>query len=81
MSTSRKLRESQAAEWCRLLQLWKDHATLRREQMSDHEVGLIPQELAAGQNENNIADHSLTCKSYWAQWRSLIVRDLPLDVD
>jgi hypothetical protein len=37
----------------------------------------ILQEVEAGQHPEwkNIADHSLIYKSYWVQWKSLLVRD------
>jgi hypothetical protein len=31
-----------------------DRVSMRREQMNGHEVGLIPQEVAAGQNEKSL---------------------------
>jgi hypothetical protein len=45
----------------------KDHATLRREQLNDHDLGQILHEMEAGQHPewNNIADHSPIYKSCW----------------
>jgi hypothetical protein len=54
-----------------------DRASLRREQLDDDELGPLLQEVEAGQRPEwkDIADHSPTYKSYWAQWKSLVVRD------
>jgi hypothetical protein len=52
-------------------------ASLRREQLADDELGPLLQEVEAGQRPEwkHIADRSPTYKSYWAQWKSLVVRD------
>jgi hypothetical protein len=73
--TTRKLREEQAAERWRLLQLWmagivlpwggSSWVAMKWDWFHRWQLGRI----------KNIADYSLTCKSYWAQWRSLAVRD------
>jgi hypothetical protein len=50
-----------------------DPPTQRREQLSDHGVGPILQEMEAGQHlewKDN-ANCSPTYKGYWAQWRAL----------
>jgi hypothetical protein len=54
-----------------------DRAALRREQLADQDVGHIPQEVEAGQRPEwkDIADRSPIYKSYWAQRKSLAVRD------
>jgi hypothetical protein len=54
-----------------------DPVALRREQLDDTDVGLILQEAETGQRPEwkDIADRSPTYKSYWAQWKSLAVRD------
>jgi hypothetical protein len=48
-----------------------------RKQLSDRDVGLLLQETEAGQHleQKDTADSSPTYKSYWAQRKSLAVRD------
>jgi hypothetical protein len=50
---------------------------LRTEQLNDPDLGRILQEVETGQRPEwkDIADRSPTYKSYWAQWKSLAVRD------
>jgi hypothetical protein len=54
-----------------------DPATLRTEQLNDPDIGLILQEVETGQRPEwkDIANHSPVYKSYWAQWKSLAVRN------
>jgi hypothetical protein len=54
-----------------------DPAALGTEQLNDPEIGPIPQELKTGQRPewNDIADRRTKYKSYWAQWKSLAVRN------
>jgi hypothetical protein len=53
-----------------------DRADLRREQLHDQDMVQILQEVDAGQRPEwkDIADRSPIYKSYWAQWKSLLVR-------
>jgi hypothetical protein len=55
---------------------------LRREQLNNHDVGRILQEVEAGQRSDwrDVADWSPIYKSYWAQWKSLVVRDGVLEL-
>jgi hypothetical protein len=52
-------------------------AALRREQLNEHDMGQILQEVEAGQcpEWKDIADCSPTYKSHWAQWNSLVLTD------
>jgi hypothetical protein len=54
-----------------------DRAALRREQLADDDVGQLLKEVEAGQRPEwrDISDRSLVYKTYWAQWKSLAVRD------
>jgi hypothetical protein len=54
-----------------------DPAALRTEQLDDPDIGPILQELETGQRPEwkDIADCSPTYKSYWAQCKSLAVRN------
>jgi hypothetical protein len=54
-----------------------DPATLRREQLADPDIGSILQEIETGQRPEwkDIANRSPAYKSYWAQWKSLAVRN------
>jgi hypothetical protein len=54
-----------------------DPVALRSEQLNDPDIGPILQEVKAGQRPEwkDIVDRSLTYKSYWAQWKSLAVRN------
>jgi hypothetical protein len=54
-----------------------DPRTLITEQLNDPNIGPILQEVETGQRPEwkNIADRSPTYKSYWAQWKSLAVRN------
>jgi hypothetical protein len=54
-----------------------DLATLRTDQLNDPDIGPILQETETGQRPEwkDIADRSPTYKSYWAQWKSLAVRN------
>jgi hypothetical protein len=54
-----------------------DPLALRTEQLSDPNIGPILQELETGRRLGwkDIADRSPTYKSYWAQWKSLAVRN------
>jgi hypothetical protein len=49
----------------------------RREQLPDDEMGPLLQEVEAGRRTEwkDIAERSPTYKRYWAQWKSLVVRD------
>jgi hypothetical protein len=51
---------------------------LRAEQLNDPDIGLILQEVETGQwpEGKEITDRSPTYKSYWAQWKSLAVRNV-----
>jgi hypothetical protein len=50
---------------------------IRRDQLKDHDVGPILEEVKAGQcpKLNDIVDWSPTYKGYCAQWKSLAVKD------
>jgi hypothetical protein len=50
-------------------------ATLRREQQDDDGPILWEMQCAEHPEWKEMADHSPTYKSYWAQWNSLVVRD------
>lgn len=54
-----------------------DRATLRDEQLHNHDVGQIQQEVETVQRSEwkDTADYSHFYKSCWAQWNSLAVRD------
>jgi hypothetical protein len=54
-----------------------DPATLRTEQLNDPDIGPILQEVGTGHRPEwkDIADRSPTYKSYWARWKSLVVRN------
>jgi hypothetical protein len=54
-----------------------DPAALSTEQLNDPDIGCILQEVETGQRPEwkDIADRSPTYKSYWAQWKSLAVRN------
>jgi hypothetical protein len=54
-----------------------DPATLRMEQLNDPDIGPILQEVETRQwpEWKDIAECSPTYKSYWAQWKSLAVRN------
>jgi hypothetical protein len=54
-----------------------DPAALRTEQLNNPEIGPILQEVETGPRPvwKDIADRSPTYKSYWAQWKSLAVRN------
>jgi hypothetical protein len=54
-----------------------DQSALRRERLHDQDIGPILKEVETGQRPEwkDIADRSLTYKSYWAQWKSLAVRN------
>jgi hypothetical protein len=54
-----------------------DPTALRMEQLDDPDIRPILQELETGQRPEwkDIADRSPTYKSYWAQWKSLTVRN------
>jgi hypothetical protein len=58
-----------AAEW--------DPLVLRTEQVNDTDIGPILQEVETGRRPEwkDIADRSPPYKSYWAQWKSLAVRN------
>ncbi|XP_023721191.1 uncharacterized protein LOC111871977 [Cryptotermes secundus] len=60
-----------------------DPVTLRDEQLKDPDIWHILQELENGQRpkRQDIADWSPTDKSYWAQWKSLSVRNGVLERD
>jgi hypothetical protein len=48
-----------------------------REQLADYDIEQLLQEMEAGQCPvwKDIADHSSTYITYWAQWKSLVVRE------
>ena len=54
-----------------------DNRALRKEQLEDEDVGQLLREVEAGQRPEwgEISDRSSVYKSYWAQWKSLAVRD------
>jgi hypothetical protein len=54
-----------------------DRASLRRKQLADDEVGPLLEEIESGQRQEwkDIAVRSPTYKSYWAIWKSPLVRD------
>jgi hypothetical protein len=54
-----------------------DSAALRGEQLNDQDMGPIPEEVETKQRpeRKDVADRSPTYKSYWAQWKSLVVRN------
>jgi hypothetical protein len=54
-----------------------DPVALRMEQLSDPDIGPILQEVETGQKLKwkDIANRNPTYKSYWAQWKSLAVRN------
>jgi hypothetical protein len=54
-----------------------DSATLRTEQLNDPDIGPILQDVETGRRPEwkDITDRSPTYKSYWAQWKSLAVRN------
>jgi hypothetical protein len=54
-----------------------DPATLRTDQLTDQDIGPILEEVETRQHPEwkDIADHSTTYRSYWAQWKSLAVRN------
>jgi hypothetical protein len=58
-----------AADW--------DPAALRTEQLNDQDIGPILEEAQTGQlpEGEDVADGSTTYESYWAQWKSLAVRE------
>ncbi|PNF33868.1 hypothetical protein B7P43_G07231 [Cryptotermes secundus] len=60
-----------------------DPVTLREEQLEDTDIGPILREVENGQRQKwqDIADRSPTYKSYWAQWKSLAVRNGVLERD
>jgi hypothetical protein len=60
-----------------------DPAVLRTEQLNNPEIGPILQEVETGQRPvwKYIADRSLTYKSYWAQCKSLAVRNGVLELN
>jgi hypothetical protein len=59
------------------------YTTLRRKQLDENDVGLILWSVEAGQHPEwkDITVDSLTHKSYWAQWNSLVVRDGVLELN
>jgi hypothetical protein len=54
-----------------------DPAALRTEELNDPDIGPILQGGETGQQPGwkDITDHSPTYKTYWAQWKSLTVRN------
>jgi hypothetical protein len=58
-----------------------DWMTLRTEQLNELDIGPIPQDLETRQRPEwkDIADHSPTYKSYWAQWKLLAMRNSILE--
>jgi hypothetical protein len=52
-------------------------ATLKMEQLNDQDVGPVLEEIKNGQclDWKDNSDHSPTYKGYWAQWKSLTLRD------
>jgi hypothetical protein len=58
-----------------------DPATMRMEQLNDPAIGPILQEAETGQRLEwkDIVDCSPMYKSYWAQWKSLAVRNSILE--
>jgi hypothetical protein len=54
-----------------------DPAALRRGELNDQNIGPILEEIETGQRPEwkDIADCSLTYKSYWAQYKSLAMRN------
>jgi hypothetical protein len=58
-----------------------DPGTLRTEQLNDPDIGPILREVETGKGPGwkDIADRSPTYKTYWAQWKSLAVRNGTLE--
>jgi hypothetical protein len=58
-----------------------DPASLRREQLNEQDVGPILNEVETERHPEwkHIADCSPMYKSYWAQWKSLVVRNGKLE--
>jgi hypothetical protein len=58
-----------------------DQATLRTEQLNDPDIGPILQDVETGERPElkDIAVRSRTYKSYWAQWKSLAVRNCTIE--
>jgi hypothetical protein len=54
-----------------------DPVALRKEQLNDLDIAPILREVETGRRPDwkDIADRSPTYKSYWAQWKSLAVRN------
>jgi hypothetical protein len=54
-----------------------DPAALRTEQLNDQDIGPIMEDIQTGQcpEWEVIGDRSPTYKSYWAQWKSLAVKN------
>jgi hypothetical protein len=54
--------------------------TIQREQLSGQDIGPILEEMETRQHSEwkDIADSSPTYKTYWAQWKSIAVRDVIL---
>jgi hypothetical protein len=55
-----------------------DSRALRRKQLKNDDVGQPLREVEAGQRPKwggDISDRGFVYKSYWAQWKSLAVRD------
>jgi hypothetical protein len=54
-----------------------DCSALRREQLTDNDVGQIQEVRGRQRSEwRDIADHSPFYKGCWAQWNSFVVRDV-----
>jgi hypothetical protein len=54
-----------------------DQQALRREQLADNDLRPLIRELEAGRHPEwrDISNRGPTYKSYWAQWKSLVLRD------
>ena len=54
---------------------WEQQA-LRREQLADNDLGSLMREIEAGRRPEwkDISDHGPIYKSYWAHWKSLVLR-------
>lgn len=70
------LSQSQGAARCHAGTSW-DLATLRTEQLNDQDIGPIPEEVDTGQcpEWKDVPDPKPKYKRYWAQWKSLAMRN------
>ena len=54
-----------------------DQQALRREQLADNDIGTLMREMEAGRRPEwkDISDRCPLYKSYWVQWKSLVLRN------